>query len=65
VTDRMTSDLPTPVCCCSEFLSRVENEHNGVTADTIEGKVGHRECRLAANDCIECIAARLPKSPQL
>src|SRR6266849_4005470 len=41
------------------FRARIVNEHNGVAADTVEGKVGHRECRLAANDCIERIAARL------
>lgn len=41
------------------FLACFVNEHNGVTADTIEGKVGHRECCLAANDCIERVAALL------
>ncbi len=32
---------------------------SSLESDTIEGKVSHRECRLAANDCIERVATRL------
>ena len=37
---------------------RIVDEHNGVTADSIERKIGHRERRLAADDCVERIATR-------
>ena len=39
------------------FLARIVNEHNRVTADAIEGKVGDRKCCLTANNCIERVAA--------
>ena len=41
----------------STFFSRVVNEHNGIAADAIQGKVCHRECSLAADSCIERVAA--------